>query len=99
MGVVETVEKDKDGKSVRKRREIDFVVNSGTRKIYIQSAFEIPGEEKREQETESLRKSGDFFKKVVIVGGSMAPRNDQDGILYVGVIPFLLDPLILEGLM
>ena len=99
VGVVETVEKDKDGKSVRKRREIDFVVNSGTRKIYIQSAFEIPGEEKREQETESLRKSGDFFKKVVIVGGSMAPRNDQDGILYVGVIPFLLDPLILEGLM
>ena len=99
VGVVETVEKNKEGKSVKKRREIDFVVNSGTRKIYIQSAFEIAGEEKREQETESLRKSGDFFKKVVVVGGSMSPRNDEDGILYVGVIPFLLDPAILEGLM
>ena len=99
VGVVETVEKNKEGKSVKKRREIDFVVNSGTRKIYIQSAFEIAGEEKREQETESLRKSGDFFKKVVVVGGSMSPGNDEDGILYVGVIPFLLDPAILEGLM
>ena len=77
------------GRQVHRQAEIDFVVNVGTRKIYIQSAFSIPDEAKRPQETESLRRSGDFFKKIVVVSGFKPPQQDESGIMYVGVMPFL----------
>ena len=66
-------------------------------KVYIQSAFRIPDEEKREQEKNSLKWSGDFFRKIVVTAGTRRPLADEDGIIYVGVIPFLLDPSILES--
>lgn len=97
VGVVETVVKDKNGKSVRSNTEIDFVVNTGTRKVYVQSAFAIPDEAKREQETFSLRHTGDFFRKIVVTDGFQSPLAGEDGIVTVGVIPFLLDPGILLG--
>ena len=96
VGMVETVGKDKNGKSVKKRSEIDFIVNLGQTKVYIQSAFAIPDRAKREQETYSLRHSGDFFRKIVVENGIAMPRTDDDGIVYVGAIPFMLHPEIIE---
>ena len=72
-----------------------FVVNLGMKKVYVQSAFRIPNEEKMRQETASLRKSGDFFKKIVVTSGSRRALTDDCGIVHVGVIPFLLEPSIL----
>ena len=72
-------------------------MNVGTRKIYVQSAFSIPDEMKRRQETESLRRSGDFFKKIVVTSGFKPPQQDESGIIFVGVIPFLLDQTLLDG--
>ncbi len=97
VGVVETVEKDRNGKSLRKKYEIDFVVNSGFRKVYVQSAFEMSSEEKRDAELRSLKLTGDFFRKIVVTGGNERLWADQDGVLHVGVIPFLLDESILFG--
>jgi len=91
VGVIETVDKDKNGKSVKKRSEIDFIVNRGRTKVYVQSAFAIPDRTKREQETYSLRHTGDFFKKIVVENGVAMPRTDENGIVYVGVIPFILE--------
>ena len=91
VGVVETVGKDKNGKSVKRRSEIDFVVNLGRTKVYLQSAFVIPDEEKREQETFSLRHSRDCFRKIIVENGVAMPRTDDNGIVYIGVIPFLLE--------
>ena len=85
------------GRQFHRQTEIDFVVNVGTRKIYVQSAFSIPDELKRHQETESLRRSGDFFKKIVVVSGFKPPQQDESGIVFVGVIPFLLDQTLLDG--
>ena len=99
VGIVDTVVKNKDGKSARSKTEIDFVVNSGMRKTYIQSAFAIPDEEKRRQETFSLRHTGDFFRKIVVENGFSPPAMDENGIAYVGVIPFLTDPEILKSMM
>ena len=76
--------------------EIDFAVNVDVRKVYVQSAFRIPDEEKMIQETASLRASGDFFRKIVVVSG-FKPQQDDSGIVHVGVIPFLLDKSILLG--
>ena len=81
-----------------RQHEIDFVVNRGNDKIYIQSALRIDDAAKDLQETLSLRKTGDFFKKIVITDGYGEARSDVDGIIRVGVIPFMLDETILKRL-
>lgn len=96
VGVVRFAE-TVNGKKTEKQHEIDFVVNLGDRKMYIQSAFSIADEQKRLQEIKPLLKSGDFFKKIVIVGGSQKARMDENGIMYIGIIPFLLDDQSLEA--
>ena len=85
-----------EGKQSIRQHEIDFVVNLGSKKLYIQSALSVESAEKLEQETLSLRKSGDFFRKIVVVGGMKRLTRDESGIEYVGVIPFLLDRTILN---
>lgn len=87
------------GKQVTRQHEIDFVVNRGNDKIYIQSAWRMETPEKRRQETLPLRKSGDFFRKIVITDGYAEPQADEDGILHMGVLPFLLNRDILDDLM
>ena len=88
-----------DGKRCRKRYEVDFVVNKGDMRFYIQSAWNIPDNEKREQETFSLRHIGDNFRKVVVTGDPYEkPWTDRNGITFIGIVPFLLDPLSLETL-
>lgn len=89
------VRESRDGKRRDGMQEIDFVVNRGHERFYIQSAWRLEGEEKREQELRPLLKTGDSFRKIVVVGGSQHPWTDDRGITYVGVIPFLLDPAIL----
>ena len=96
VGVVE-VDVKEDGKVTRKQLEIDFVVNTGFNKIYIQSAYALPDQAKRDQETLSLRKSGDFFKKIVVTAANAPAFEGQDGITYIGIIPFLLDRTFLES--
>ena len=90
VGVVELT-LVKDGKKQQSQYEIDFIVNTGREKVYIQSALNVDTETKRNQETFSLRNSGDFFRKIVIVDGNAKPWTDEDGIMYMGVIPFLLE--------
>ena len=90
VGVVEmTIVKD--GKRQQSQYEIDFIVNTGREKVYIQSALNVDTEAKKKQETFSLKNSGDFFRKIVILDGNAKAWMDEDGIMYVGVIPFLLD--------
>jgi len=96
VGVVPVVTEDDEGKQVLKFHEIDFVVNRAPGKLYIQSAWKLPTTEKREQELLPLRRSGDFFAKIIITDGMLPPMKDEEGILHVGVIPFLLDGSILE---
>ena len=81
----------KNGIKLERQHEIDFVVNRGMKRVYIQSAFSVEGEDKRRQEITPLLKSGDFFKKMVITAGSAKAHMDENGILYMGIIPFLLD--------
>ena len=59
--------KDKEGKRVRKQLEVDFVVNQGNQRYYIQVAYDMTSEEKQTQEFNSLRNIPDSFKKIVIV--------------------------------
>ena len=89
VGVVES-RTMKDGKSTFSQHEIDFVITKGRERAYIQSAYSLPDDEKREQELYSLRKTGDSFKKIVIVGEDIASYTDAQGIQYIGLFSFLL---------
>ena len=89
VGIVESREM-KDGKMSYSQREIDFIANKGNRKSYIQSAYSIPSEEKREQELASLLKISDSFKKIVVVGDEIMPYTDDNGIYFTGLFDFLL---------
>ena len=91
VGVVEIGTKDDKGKKIRKQLEVDFVVNRGYNRFYIQSALSIADPEKRQQETESLRRIPDSFKKIVVVKDYLTPYCDEYGIVYVGIEQFLLD--------
>ena len=86
----------RDGKKQQSQYEIDFIVNTDHEKIYIQSALNVDTETKREQETFSLRNSGDFFRKIVIIDGNAKVWTDEEGIMYIGVIPFLLEENLLH---
>lgn len=75
----------------RKQLEVDFVANKGDRRYYIQSAFALPDEEKREQELESLKRINDSFKKIIIVREDISPYHDSNGVLIMGLMDFLLE--------
>lgn len=67
------------------------MANKGSNRYYIQSAFAIPDEAKREQETKVFSKISDSFKKIVVMRENIIPWHDEKGILYIGVEQFLLD--------
>ena len=98
VGVVPISSRSRGGRQEVRQNEIDFVVNRGNNKIYIQSSLRLDDEEKERQETLSLRKTGDFFKKIVITEGYGEPLADADGIIRIGVIPFMLDEAFLKRL-
>ncbi len=90
VGVVE-VREIIEAKRTYKQLEIDFIVNKGNKKYYIQSAYEMPTAEKLEQEKHSLNKVNDSFKKIIIVKENIRPQIDENGITIIGLINFLLD--------
>ena len=90
VGVVE-VERMIDGKRQQAQYEIDFIVNTDKEKLYIQSALNIDTDEKKQQETFSLHHTRDSFRKIVVLDGNVTPWTDEDGVMYMGVIPFLLN--------
>lgn len=96
VGVVEYNTKDADGKKIRKQLEVDFVVNQGDKRFYIQSALSIANPDKKEQEIESLKRIPDSFSKMVVVRDYLKPWQDENGITYVGIEQFLLNEELLK---
>ena len=91
VGQVTQNTKNANGKSERKQLEVDFVCNRGQDRIYIQSAYALPSEEKTKQELRSLEQIKDSFLKVVIVGGMQPTFRNDDGILILNIFDFLLN--------
>ena len=91
VGIVETNEKDKDKKSVRRQLEVDFVAASGSRKFYIQSAYSIDGAEKEAQEKRPLSRIDDSFAKIIITREAAKPHFDDSGMYLLPLRDFLLN--------
>ncbi len=96
VGVVAIANKDQDGAVKRSQLEVDFVCNMGSLRYYIQSAYSLPDEAKREQEIRPFRRIDDSFKKIVITKDIVQPYYDDYGILTVNIYDFLLEPQVLE---
>lgn len=96
VGLVELGGKDENGKFVRKQLEVDFVVNRPPYRVYIQSAFHMPTPEKEQQERRPLLSINDHFRKIVIVGDDIHRKEDELGVLTVGLLDFLTDKNLLE---
>lgn len=91
VGVVQIAAVGADGKQHQTQCEIDFVVNDGMNKYYIQSALNIDDKNKEKTELRPLLSARDFFKKVVITKTRMKPWVDDNGIFHIGLYDFLLD--------
>lgn len=92
VGVVEANIVDGNGKKTRRQFEIDFVANSGSRRYYIQSALELGSPEKIAQEKNSFLRTKDSFKKIIVHKDNALPWHDDNGILMLGLMDFLLKP-------
>ncbi len=91
VGLVVYSQKDENDKLIRRQLEVDFVCNKGSKRYYVQSAFSIPDSAKMQQESNSLQRIDDSFKKIIVVKDIMKPRYTDDGILVMNVYDFLLD--------
>ena len=96
VGVIEVKTKNQEAKLYRTYLEIDFVANFGSNRYYIQSAYAIPDEDKKNQEMNSFNHTNDSFKKIILINESMQPRRDEKGYLMMGVKEFLLSNNSLE---
>lgn len=96
VGVVEYNTKDDSNNKIRKQLEVDFVVNKGSSRYYIQSALSISSPQKKEQEIASLKRIPDSFTKIVVVKDYLKPWQDENGIIYIGIEQFLLDENMLK---
>ncbi len=96
VGIVEHRTTNKEGKTVRKQYEVDFVANQGSQRYYIQSAFIMPTDAKERQESTSLLNIDDSFKKIIVVKDYIKPKRNEDGIVTIGLIDFLLRPELLN---
>ena len=95
VGVVEIIE-TKNGNKSKKQCEIDFVINKGSKKYYIQSALNTSDPDKMRTELRPLKNTNDFFKKIIITKTAMKPWTDDEGILHLGLYEFLLNENSLE---
>lgn len=95
VGVVYGVQKNKAGNQVKVAREIDFVASKGSKKVYIQSAYALPDAEKEELENRPLKLVDDSFPKIIIRHDVRKRWYNDNGILNIGIIDFLLDDKII----
>ena len=86
-----------DGKLSQISTEVDFIARKGSKAVYIQSAYRMEDPDKRDQELRPLKKIRDSFRKIVIVGDSMKPNTDENGILFIGLMQFLSDTESLDS--
>lgn len=96
VGEVSKRKVDASGRKITSTLEVDFVANQGSRRYYIQSAYAMPDVAKRKQETASLLRIGDSFKKIVVVKDIVNTTRDDNGIVTMGLFDFLLDPSSLD---
>ena len=96
VGIVDIFANNSAGKRVHKQLEVDFVVNQGSQRYYIQVAYDMSSEEKQTQELNSFRNIPDSFKKIVIVNGTKKPWRNEEGFVIMGMKYFLLNADSLE---
>ncbi|MBQ9777059.1 MAG: ATP-binding protein [Lentisphaeria bacterium] len=95
VGIVYENGKNKSGNNIRIQREIDFIASKGNKKVYIQSAFAMPDAAKQAAELKPFSLTGDLFPKIIIRNDIGKSWYDDNGVLNISLIDFLLDQTII----
>lgn len=95
IGIVYGSEKNKSGQLAQVAREIDFIATCGGKKTYIQSAYALESEEKSIAENKPFALTGDSFPKIIVRHDIRKRWYDDQGILNIGLIDFLLDDTVI----
>lgn len=90
VGCITHYQKDSDGKTTRSTLEIDFVCNKGSERLYIQSAYSMPDEEKKRQEQRSLTLTNDSFAKIILTIDNIPTHATDKGIVIMNIFEYLL---------
>ena len=90
VGCVTFYQKNDEGKTTRTTLEVDFVCNKGSERIYIQSAYSLPDEDKQKQEQRSLTLTNDSFTKIIITTDNIPTHTLPNGIIMMNVFDYLL---------
>lgn len=90
VGALSTVGKDKDGKSVRKDYEIDFVARKGYDALYIQVAQSVSDPMVLSKELRPFDFVRGETKNILVIGEALPETRNQDGTYIVGIADFLL---------
>ncbi len=98
VGMVKAWDKEEYGSPTRHPLEVDFVVNRGANRIYIQSAYNMPTQDKMDREQKPLLSIGDNFRKMIIVWDDIKQKINEQGIVTMSLLDFLLNPDSLERL-
>lgn len=91
VGMVESWTRTAEGVAQRQQMEVDFVINSGADRVYVQSAYRMPDADKTLQERRPLLKIDDSFRKIIIVWDDIRQKVDDQGIVTMSLLDFLLD--------
>jgi len=97
VGVVTVTESKPNGKRAQKSLEIDFIARKGSQMVYIQSALSMDDKQKQDSELRSLKAVNDSFQKIVVSKSYGKRWTDENGILRIGLVDFLLDESCLQG--
>lgn len=95
VGIVYGTDADKKGRTVQVPREIDFVATLSGKRVYVQSAYALPDDQKAEMENRPFGLTGDSFPKIIVRHDIRKRWYDDNGILNIGIIDFLLDQTVI----
>ena len=90
VGTFEKYEKNKNGESVRKTYEIDFVAQRGIKKYYIQVANDISNAETKARELKPFFALKDSIQKIIVINKPLEESLDLNGFTVIGIADFLL---------
>lgn len=90
VGCITHYQKDSYGKTTRSTLEVDFVCNKGSERLYIQSAYSLPDEEKIRQEQRSLTLTNDSFVKMMLTTDNIPTYTTDNGIIMMNIFEYLL---------
>lgn len=91
VGLLETRERNSEGKQVYKQKEVDFIARFASKEYYVQVMDEVPEGQHKNNEYSNLTKVPGSFRKIAVINKPFKSYTDESGILIISLEEFLID--------